>query len=451
MFLSTLPTSSSLLCLLCLLLLPNALAEKNWTQWSAITGTWTAQSNIDLGIGDMKLGIVMFMGPDSLGQQKQTCLGPGTCGDGEQYQDGGVCPGPCDTMNNNTICLQTTFPDGGHHEDQPYAHKKTCADMSNSSSIVTGADMNVWFHMSVKYGIHTTFPKYDVDMEYSTGEWLGPFSVMLPDDGDIFDGSGATHTAMRFVKSKSSEALYPPDDYTFTTGPGEFESVFGQDALDRTIEIQHTDDINDPFKQQKNTCNNGDAQPVLPVFDFFWDENPGVDKDGNAKPNLSVFLFPPPSAATTYGMPVLGFDGPYCFQGENKGWAFDFNFDTNNIPDDTKFSFSKGCVIDADPALPCTPDVYDAFGDLGNQQTIHNDPATQVDVKKTVYFIASTAVLALAFLVLFVVICCMGRKLKRQGVELKEFKRESERKNGLLVDHASGTGGNYSALKEDKV
>lgn len=66
----------------------------------------------------MKLGIVMFMGPDSLGQQKQTCLGPGTCGDGEQYQDGGVCPGPCDTMNNNTICLQTTFPDGGHHEDQ---------------------------------------------------------------------------------------------------------------------------------------------------------------------------------------------------------------------------------------------------------------------------------------------------------------------------------------------
>lgn len=66
----------------------------------------------------MKLGIVMFMGPDSLGQQKQTCLGPGTCGDGEQYQDGRVCPGPCDTMNNNTICLQTTFPDGGHHEDQ---------------------------------------------------------------------------------------------------------------------------------------------------------------------------------------------------------------------------------------------------------------------------------------------------------------------------------------------
>ena len=76
--------------------------------------------------------------------------------------------------------------------------------MSNSSTIVTGADMNVWFHMSVKYGIHTTFPKYDVDMEYSTGEWLGPFSVMLPDDGDIFDGAGATHTAMRFVKSKVS-------------------------------------------------------------------------------------------------------------------------------------------------------------------------------------------------------------------------------------------------------
>lgn len=164
-----------------------------------------------------------------------------------------------------------------------------------------------------------------------------------------------------------------------------------------------------------------------------------------------VFLFPPPSAATTYGMPVLGFDGPYCFQGENKGWAFDFNFDTNNIPDDTKFSFSKGCVIDADPALPCTPNVYDAFGDLGNQQTIHNDPATQVDVKKTVYFIASTAVLAFAFLVLFVVICCMGRKLRRQGVELKEFKRESEGKEGLLVDHASGTGGSYSALKGDGV
>lgn len=91
----------------------------------------------------------------------------------------------------------------------------------------------------------------------------------------------STHT-------QSSEALYPPDDYTFTTGPGEFESVFGQDALDRTIEIQHTDDINDPFKQQKNTCNNGDAQPVLPIFDFFWDENPGVDDDGSAKPNLSV-------------------------------------------------------------------------------------------------------------------------------------------------------------------
>ncbi len=442
---------------LLVLVLPLVCAEKNWTQWASITGTWTAQSNVDLGIGNMNLGIVMFMGPDSLGTNKQECLGPGTCGDGEEFQDGGVCPGPCDTMSNNTVCLQTSWPNGGHHIDQPYAHKKACADMADHETVVQGADMNVWFHMSLKYGIHTTFPKYDVDKEFSTGEWLGPYSVMLPDDGDIFDGSGSTHTALRFVKSSTSNTLYPPDDYTFTTGPGEFESVFGQSALNRTIEIQHTDEINDPFSAQKNTCSNGDAQPVLPVFDFFWDDDPGTNTDGTPKPNLSVqmkakiFIFPPASAATTYGMPILGFDGPYCYQGDKKGWSFDFAFDTNNIPDDTKFSFSKGCVDNADPPLPCVPDVYAAFGDFGSQQTIHNEPATEVDVKKTVYFIASTAVLAFAFVVLFVVICCMGRKLRRQGIELKEFKKSETDKEELLIDHAAGgsSAGSYTAIRGD--
>ncbi|GMH67101.1 hypothetical protein TrST_g537 [Triparma strigata] len=447
--------------LFCLLLLPGVFSEKNWTQWGAITGTWTAQTNLDFGIGDIKLGIVMYMGPDSLGTMKQTCLGPGTCGDGEPYQDGGVCPGPCNTMGNNTVCLQTTFPDGGHHEDQPYAHKKTCADMSNETTVVTGADMNVWFHMSVQYGIHTTFPKYDVDMEYSTGEWLGPYSVMLPDDGDVLDDSNSTHTAMRFVKSVSSAALYPPDDYTFTTNPGEFELVFGQNAIDRTIEIQHTDEIKDPFSAQKDNCDNGDAQPVLPVFDFYWDDDPGTEEDGTPKPNLSVqmkakvFLFPPASAATEFGMPKLGFDGPYCFEGETKGWSFDFDFDTSNIPDDTNFHFGNGCIVGADPPLPCTPNVYDAFGEFSSQQTIDNTPATKIDVKKTVYFIASTAVLAFTFLVLFVVICCMGRKIKRQGVELRNLSKmegSEESREGLLIDHAAGSGGgSYSALKGDGV
>ena len=82
----------------------------------------------------------------------------------------------------------------------------------------------------------------------------------------------------RYVKSPLTSFLRMPENCTLL-GADDFDKVAGATAVDSTTKGQYDPDRNyddddyDPYHKQYNTCANGDVQPLLPLFEFDFEQN----------------------------------------------------------------------------------------------------------------------------------------------------------------------------------
>ena len=340
----------------------------------------------------MSMHIVVNLGCDSLGNYKREC--------------------DCDVLNGNEVCQKQT--DNYKTSDNVFK----CVNISDTDAYVQGADATGYFSMGVKFDIN----ELDIHEAVDSGGWIGPYSLLMPDDGNPQDGSDSSFTSMRYVKTPYTDMIRHPDDYDITLHAADFDRLFGVHAINATIDLQAdfpTD--SDPFAYAKDNCDNGDVKPIMPLFDFKIDENEKLDV------NFKFYLFTYPDASSIMrkvfprlmkaGWPITG---PYCYDGEMKGYAINFNYDSNI--GNEYVSFDQGCVDD----LPCIPDNFEACTTCGLGD-VHSQQESEINLLLTEYLAISTGVLFLVACSLIGYICCLKRKAgkEREGTSEKMRSRQS--------------------------
>ena len=135
----------------------------------------------------------------------------------------------------------------------------------------------------------------------------------------------------RYVKSPLTSYLRMPKDCTLL-GADDFDKVAGATAVDSTTKGQYdpnrtNDDDDDPYHAQYKTCANGDVQPLLPLFEFEFEQNttsPTLEENIQVKLNYKFLSMPNkgdymyklfPWVQKQFNKADLGFhiSGPYCY------------------------------------------------------------------------------------------------------------------------------------------
>jgi hypothetical protein len=179
-------------------------------------------------------------------------------------------------------------------------------------------------------------------------------------------------TYLRYVKSLSSDLLKQPLNYNITTDNGGFERMFGQVALNNTIDVQFEENTQDIYADYVGKdCSHGDVADllILPLIEFRdngYGQAPGV----HFKYQLLVDIkLTQPSSARTLLKVLLDrlssesdqpVSGPYCANGDTYGYMFDLTFDSEN--NDKRATFVSGCLEGHD----CVPTHLTGCQNCGN-------------------------------------------------------------------------------------
>jgi len=375
-------------------------------------GTWTASATFESDTSSkdgMSMHISTFITGDTAGVYKLGC--------------------GCDSMENNEVC--GTIKAYENQEFSGYYHceaiEKTY-EPNEHGYRVKGGDALVYFNFGTRFKI----AEFGVDEYVTTNGWVGPFSILLPDD-DSGDGRGGNRTALRYLSTPLTDLLAMPWGYNVTDSKSDFPRLFGPYAVNATTQIQ-AKDVEDPFIKQYDTCDNGDAAPVLPLIGFTYDEQDKL----NVKFKYQAFTY---SGTDTivYKLKIMeklkkkGFPikGPYCFNGEKVAYTVDFDFDS--LSPAKNVNFDSGCV----EGYPCQPDLMDAF-QIGSSD-IHAQQKATIELQITIYFIIATAVLFLMLCASLCWTCAVQRKHK----EVEMIRGDAI---GGSHSDALNTGGSLSAM-----
>ena len=106
-----------------------------------------------------------------------------------------------------------------------------CQNSTDENAMVQGADANLYFYFGVNFDAAGDVTDLD------TGGWVGPYSLLLPDDDDDPMTTEKT-TKIRYVNSPATKYLQRPLDYTLTTSTSDFPRLFGELAVNNTISKQ---------------------------------------------------------------------------------------------------------------------------------------------------------------------------------------------------------------------
>ncbi len=289
-----------------------------------------------------------------------------------------------------------------------------------------------------------------------TGGWVGPFNIImakgdLPQntDNESSDSDDSAPKVVdryvsRYVKSPLTQYLKMPKNCTLL-GEEDFNKVAGPIGVDSTTKGQYDpdrdyyDDDYDPYKKYLGTCDNGDVQPYLPLFEFDFEQSSTTDGNGTetltekiqvkvnykflTMPNKSDFMYNLwPMVQRKFNAANMGFhvSGPYCYGDDPKrGYSFDMNFDTRDPK--AMLKLDHGCV----EGLPCTPPAAELYnlqrgGDGGGNNNAPNsgggnipippDDGATVNVGQTFLFL----VVNILLLVMLIVTCCLNCRLRRR-------------------------------------
>ena len=327
-----------------------------------------------------------------------------------------------------------------------------------------------------------------------TGGWVGPFNLIMAsgeDDTDSDTDADDTNSdstiaklvdryVARYVKSPLTPYLKMPKNCTLL-GEEDFNKVAGPIAVDSTTKGQYdptrnmNDQDYDPYHAFLGTCDNGDVQPYLPLFQFDFEQHQNTtanenhhennnsennnsdnnNSDNNKSENNNTvtesiqvklnykFLSMPhkndymynlfPWVQRKFNQADLGFhiSGPYCYGNDPKrGYTFDMNFDTRDPK--AMLTLTHGCV----EGLPCTPpaaELYNAQSGGGGHgsdipvvpNVIPSNDGTTVKVGSSIFFILANVLSVL----LLIWSCCHNRNLRGRIKQLEPNNNDNDNHN----------------------
>lgn len=275
-----------------------------------------------------------------------------------------------------------------------------------------------------------------------TGDWLGPYNVILAEvPGKKYDEEyletqrrleledNSAMYVSRLVQTASSQYVKPPPGCNVVSGD-QFDEFAGLSAIQHSIKTQTSyplDLSKDPYEEHLGTCDNGYLEPVLPRFTIKGPKqfSSNTTTTATASPPKLEFSLRYPILSLPYkGNSLTGWwptlqkrltkpniiKGPYCFDGDLKAYTIDLNFNKQGV--DPAWQFVKGCV----DGLPCFHDT--PTGNGGNHPGIPDATSTAI-FKWTEEHLGAPGLIAL--LVLLVVslicnlrLCCKIRAKRRQ-------------------------------------
>ena len=375
--------------------------SKNTTHISSILGTWTGQTHLKTNVGSYELlayFVVHFM-PDPMrgyGCTLKDCI--------EEH---------------NQVC-----------EVKQDSNDPVCSNLAGH--MIDWSDINAFIYFGARIDAGFPFNKHRAE---DTGGWVGPLNIIMasadiPDPHPNLDNSTIVvdRYVSRYVNSPLTKFLKMPTNCSLL-GEDDFNKVAGPIAVESTTKGQYDPNRNpnndkdyDPYHDHLNTCDNGDVQPILPLFQFDFEQNVAskeesiqvkLDYKFLTMPNKDDYMYKLfPMVQRRFNKADLGFhiSGPYCYGNDpNRGYTFDMNFDTRDPK--AMLTLTHGCI----EGLPCTPpaaELYDAKGRGSDviPNVIPNGDGATVDVGSSMGLIGSNVLL----LLLLIYTCCFNSKLRKQ-------------------------------------
>mmetsp|Transcript_22100 Transcript_22100/g.39831 ORF Transcript_22100/g.39831 Transcript_22100/m.39831 type:complete len:457 (-) Transcript_22100:283-1653(-) len=326
-------------------------STKNTTRLSSILGTWTATSHLKADIGSYEMlayFTIHFMADPMRGY-------------GCSLKD-------CHESTNH-VCVTNKNTD----------HVPTCVDMAADDSLIDWSDVTAFIYFGLK--VDAGFP-FDVHKHMETGDWVGPFSIVMAQEDSKNKTNGTKHGVgtlqlldtvdeykTRYVKSPSTSYLQRPEQDTLV-GRGEFDRYMGPTAVAHTVQVQQNwtqsrnpdGTIIDPYAPYLETCDNGDVKPILPLYQFkFVQDSITKEERVEVELNYKLLAIPHKNDLLYKFFPAIQnrvnghhgefhISGPYCYGADpHRGYTLDFNFDSK-VPD-KYIKLHHGCV----EGLPCLP------------------------------------------------------------------------------------------------
>ena len=189
----------------------------------------------------------------------------------------------------------------------------------------------------------------------------------------------------------------------------------GREAVNWTIHYQTFPEDVDIYEPYYNTCENGDAHPTLPLWTFEFNRENRAPFTEMIDIILKYRLFVNPSNTDTWetakdlGLPV---SGPYCYNGELRGYTIDMDFDSK---DDGGFIQYEHACIDGDP---CLSKAYEKCSLCTEIEVRESSGGTTIQVGILIWLILSITGVALFFLISLVNNVKNRRRIRQLEVEL---------------------------------
>jgi hypothetical protein len=239
--------------------------------------------------------------------------------------------------------------------------------------------VTVFYYFGVKINAAS---KPMAQLELSTGDWIGPFNLVMAqkDSNDITTGNASLIDSYvaRYVQSQSIVPPFlqnlAPAQCTLYTKPDLYAAFLGNPALKYTAKVQTNYTLtNDPYECYLETCHHGNLQPILPHLELdFVLPNDANNTLAQLKFQYKIIAAPTPDEQAYRVIPQLqskfqgqgGYNiigGPYCYGDDpRRAFSFDMNFTstaTTSTPSSGSFlqsdkiTFVRGCI----EGYPCVP------------------------------------------------------------------------------------------------
>jgi len=340
----------------------------------------------------------------------------------DQCTDGSTpSTGECDSIFNNEICMRDILDDGVN-----YGY--TCGSMLNN--VTDWSDQLMLYHLG-----------YDIDVpgyhEYSdTGDFIGTFAMVLPQpDLDLYkkthqprDGERIVDVYQaRYVNSVYSDKIFRPSNCSIFSTEN-FEAMAGKEALNYTIQYQTAPEGTDLYADYYNTCDNGDAHPTLPIvrYEFSQTKTPPITETIDIVFQYKLFVAPSMENAKNwekakdYGFPV---SGPYCYQGELRGYTVDMDFDSKEGNDFVQYEHA--CIA----GDPCISKAFDRCSLCADIEVRESTGGTTIEIGVVIWLILSTTMLSLFFCCSFINNYMHRRRIKELELEMNGIRESGNDSN----------------------
>jgi hypothetical protein len=156
-----------------------------------------------------------------------------------------------------------------------------------------------------------------------TGGWMGPISIILAQN--MTEDTASDDSRRNVVDRYEARYVHTPTSASLVMSPNmtmlskeDFENFFGVKAVNSTTAVQSSI-AGDPYEPYLKTCDNGSVEPILPLYQFEFIQDPATGNETiNVKIDYKLLTIPDKDRIAWKFMPTLAkkglpVKGPYCY------------------------------------------------------------------------------------------------------------------------------------------